>query len=122
MRKARLLVSRVDPWSVLKMSFLLSVAMGIMMVVCAVTIWTAMDVTGIFDRVNELGEQVLGAEAGGLGFQIEEIVSVGQVASFATIISVVNVVLLTLLSMLAAVLYNFSASLVGGVGVTLTDD
>jgi hypothetical protein len=34
----------------------------------------------------------------------------------------VNVVLLTVLSMLAAVLYNLSASLVGGIGVTLTDD
>ena len=48
--------------------------------------------------------------------------TVGQVASFATIIAVVNVVLLTVLSMLAAVLYNLSASLVGGIGVTLTDD
>ena len=34
----------------------------------------------------------------------------------------INVVLLTVLSMLGAVLYNLSASLVGGIGVTLTDD
>ncbi|GAA1823793.1 DUF3566 domain-containing protein [Nesterenkonia flava] len=121
-RKARLLVSKVDPWSVLKMSFLLSVALGIMTVVCAVTLWSAMNVTGIFDRVNDLLGQVLGTEGGGTSFQIEEMVTVGQVASFATIIAVVNVVLLTVLSMLAAVLYNLSASLVGGIGVTLTDD
>lgn len=121
-RKARLLVSKVDPWSVLKMSFLLSVALGIMTVVCAVTLWSAMDITGIFDRVNDLAQQVLGSEGGGTGFAVEELVTVGQVASFATIIAVVNVVLLTVLSMLAAVLYNLSASLVGGIGVTLTDD
>lgn len=121
-RKARLLVSKVDPWSVLKMSFLLSVALGIMTVVCAVTLWTAMDITGIFGRINELASQILGAEGGGDTFAIEELVTVGQVASFATIIAVVNVVLLTVLSMLAAVLYNLAASLVGGVGVTLTDD
>lgn len=121
-RKARLLVSKVDPWSVLKMSFLLSVALGIMTVVCAVTMWTAMDITGIFSRVNELFGQVIGTEGGGTAFQIEELVTVGQIASFATIIAVINVVLLTVLSMLSAVLYNLSASLVGGIGVTLTDD
>lgn len=121
-RKARLLVSKVDPWSVLKMSFLLSVALGIMLVVAAVTLWSMMDLTGIFDRVNDLAQQVLGAETAAGGFRIEELVTVGQIASFATIIAVINVVLLTILSMLAAVLYNLSASLVGGIGVTLTDD
>ena len=121
-RKARLLVSKVDPWSVLKMSFLLSVALGIMLVVCAVTLWSMMDLTGIFDRVNDLARQILGTDGPGGAFQIEEMVTVGQIASFATIIAVVNVVLLTVLSMLAAVLYNLSASLVGGIGVTLTDD
>ena len=124
MRKARLLVSKVDPWSVLKMSFLLSVALGIMTVVCAVMLWSAMDLTGIFDRVNDLIGQVLGGEGDteGGAIVIQEMVTLGQVASFATIIAVVNVVVLTVISMLGAVLYNISASLVGGVGVTLTDD
>lgn len=121
-RKARLLISKVDPWSVLKMSFLLSVALGIMTVVAAVTLWTVMDVSGIFNRVNDLLGQILGTEGGGGSFRVEELVTITQVAAFATIIAVVNVVLLTVLSMLAAVLYNLSASLVGGVGVTLTDD
>ncbi|WP_460691227.1 DUF3566 domain-containing protein [Nesterenkonia suensis] len=119
-RKARLLISKMDPWSVLKMSFLLSVALGIMTVVCAVMLWSVMDLTGIFDRVNDLLAQVLGTE--GEGFAVEQMVTLGQVASFATIIAVINVVLLTVLAMLGAVLYNLSASLVGGVGVTLTDD
>lgn len=121
-RKARLLISKVDPWSVLKMSFLLSVALGIMLVVCAVTLWSMMDLTGIFERVNDLARQILGDDGPGGSFQIEEMVTVGQIASFATIIAVVNVVLLTVISMLAAVLYNLSASLVGGIGLTLTDD
>ncbi|WP_010525587.1 DUF3566 domain-containing protein [Nesterenkonia sp. F] len=118
-RKARLLVSRVDPWSVLKMSFLLSVALGIMTVVCAVMLWSVMDLSGIFERVDTLLAQVLGDES---GYTVEEMVTLGQVASFATIIAVINVVLLTVISMLSAVLYNISASLVGGIGVTLTDD
>jgi hypothetical protein len=119
-RKARLLVSKIDPWSVLKMAFLLSVALGIVTVVGAVVLWTVMDLTGIFDQVNDLLAQVLGSEGG--NFTVQQLVSLGQVASFATIIAVVNVVLLTALSMLGAVLYNISSTLVGGIGVTLTDD
>ncbi|MEA5455559.1 DUF3566 domain-containing protein [Sinomonas sp. JGH33] len=119
-RRARLLVSKVDPWSVLKMSFLLSVALGIVTVVAAIVLWMVLDVTGIFDKINGLLGEVAGSESG--GFDLKKIASLGQVASFATIIAVVNVVLLTALSMLTAVLYNISAALVGGIGVTLTDD
>ncbi|WP_120520715.1 DUF3566 domain-containing protein [Arthrobacter celericrescens] len=119
-RRARLLVSKVDPWSVLKMSFLLSVALGIVTVVAAMVLWTVLDLTGIFDQVDSLLGTLAGSEGG--GFELKKVASLGQVLSFATIISVVNVVLLTALSMLSAVLYNISATLVGGIGVTLTDD
>ncbi len=119
-RRARLLVSRVDPWSVLKMAFLLSVALGIVTVVAAIVLWTVLDLTGIFDQVDSLLGTLAGSEGG--GFELKKIASLGQVASFATIIAVVNVVLLTALSMLSAVLYNISATPVGGIGVTLTDD
>jgi hypothetical protein len=119
-RKARLLVSKVDPWSVLKMSFLLSVALGIVTVVASFVIWTVLDLTGIFDGVNELLREIAGSENG--GFDLRQLASLPQVLSFATIIAVVNVVLLTALAMLSAVLYNISSTLVGGIGVTLTDD
>ncbi|MGN7201840.1 DUF3566 domain-containing protein [Arthrobacter sp. SAFR-044] len=119
-RRARLLISKVDPWSVLKMAFLLSVALGIVTVVAAIVLWTVLDLTGIFDQVDSLLGTLAGSEGG--GFELKKVASLGQVASFATIIAVVNVVLLTALSMLSAVLYNISATLVGGVGVTLTDD
>ena len=119
-RRARLLVSKVDPWSVLKMAFLLSVALGIVTVVASIVLWMVLDVTGIFDKINGLLGQVAGSESG--GFDLKKVASLGQVASFATIIAVVNVVLLTALSMLTAVLYNIASALVGGLGVTLTDD
>jgi hypothetical protein len=119
-RRARLLVSQVEPWSVLKMAFLLSVALGIVTVVAAIVLWTVLDLTGIFDQVDSLLGTLAGSE--GAGFELKKVASLGQVVSFATIIAVINVVLLTALSMLSAVLYNIAATLVGGVGVTLTDD
>ncbi|PXA77053.1 DUF3566 domain-containing protein [Auritidibacter sp. NML100628] len=119
-RRARLVLAKIDLWSVLKISFLLSVAFGVVTVVAGVVLWTVMDLTGIFDEVNALIGTILGTEGGGQ--TIQELVSLSQVASVSTIIAVVNVVLITLLSILAATIYNISASLVGGVGVTLTDD
>ena len=120
-RRARLLVSKVDPWSVLKMAFLLSVALGIVTVVAAIVLWSLLDTMGLFETVNAFINEIQGKE-GGVPFDLLTIVSLGQVASFSTIVAVVNVVLLTTLSVLSAVLYNISATLVGGIGVTLTDD
>lgn len=116
-RRARLQISRVNPWSVLKMAFLLSVALGIVTVVAAIVLWSVMDLTGVFSRINEV---LAGGSSS--GFDIRKVASLAQVASFASVVAVVNVVLLTALSMLSAVLYNISATLVGGIGVTLTDE
>ena len=120
-RRARLLVSKIDPWSVLKMAFLLSVALGIITVVATIVLWSVLDTMGLFAKVNEFINEIQGQEAG-TPFDLLSFASLGQVASFSTIVAVVNVVLLTTLSVLSAWLYNISSTLVGGIGVTLTDD
>lgn len=118
-RKARLLVSKVEPFSVLKIAFLLSVAFGVITVVGAVGIWAVLDLSGTFDSFNELIRSAIGADD---TFDLRASISLGQIASYATIIAVVNVVVISVVSMLGAVLYNIASSLVGGAGVTLTDD
>lgn len=120
-RRARLLISKIDPWSVLKMAFLLSVALGIITVVATIVLWSVLDTMGLFDKINEFINEIQGQEAG-TPFDLLSFASLGQVASFSTIVAVVNVVLLTTLSVLSAWLYNISSTLVGGIGVTLTDD
>lgn len=119
-RKARLLVSKVDVWSVLKMAFLLSVALGVITVVAGVLLWTIFDVSGVFTRINDLVSEVLPNQQ--QVFDVKNYVSVSQVTSFAVIIAVVNVVLLSALSMVGAFIYNLASGLVGGISVTLTDD
>ncbi|MDO4253551.1 MAG: DUF3566 domain-containing protein [Kocuria sp.] len=118
-RRARLVVSRVDPWSVLKLAFLFSVALGIITLVASVLLWILMDLTGLFDGINELMGMLSGPEG---STDIRDVVSLGQVAVMATVVSVVNVILLTLVAVLGAVLYNLAAGLIGGIGLTLTDD
>lgn len=117
-RRVRLSVSRVDPWSVLKLSFLLSVVIGIAVVVAAAALWTVLDAVGVYDSVN----QVINDFAGTGGVDVTTYVGFSQVVSAATVLAVVDVVLLTALATLGAVVYNVASALVGGLRVTLTDD
>jgi len=118
-RKARVLVSRVDPWSVLKMGFLLSVALGIMTVVAVFVLWNALNEFGLFALIDTWVGKLFDGEQ---PIDIAAIFELNKVMSAAVLVSVVNVVLLTALSTIAAFLYNTVSSVVGGVYVTLTDD
>ena len=118
-RRAHLTVARIDLWSIAKLVFLLSVAVGIVTVVATVILWLVFEVTGVFNGINEVLSML---SSQGSGIEITDYLSLGQVAVYATILSVLNVVLMTLLGIISAFLYNVAAKLVGGIGVTLTDD
>jgi hypothetical protein len=103
----------------MKLSFLLSVAIGIAMVVASGVLWTVLDGMGVFSDINDLVAQIMGSSG---AFDINDFVGFGKVLSIGTVLAVVNVVLLTALSTLGAFLYNIAASLVGGLHLTLSDD
>lgn len=119
-RRARLQLTRIDPWSVLKLAFLLSVALGILLVVATVAFYSLAELLGVFGKINDVLGSVLGSEAG--TYTVESLAPLSTVVSLATVVAVLNVLLLTALATVAALLYNVCAALVGGVGVTLTDD
>ena len=119
-RRVRLTVSRVDPWSAMKMSFLLSVALGIAGVVMVAVLWTILAGMGVFDQVNGLVGQII--QDGNSTFDIMDFLGFGRVVSLAIVIGVIDVILMTAIATLAAFLYNVSSSLVGGLQLTLTDD
>jgi hypothetical protein len=118
-RTARLTIASVDPWSVLKLSFLLSVALGIATVVASVVLWLVLNGMGIFDQINGVLGDISGT---GEEFDVFNYVGFGRVLSLSTVVGVVNVVLITALSTIGAFLYNLGAGLVGGLHVTLSDD
>jgi hypothetical protein len=120
-RVARLTIASVDPFSALKLSFLLSVAAGIALVIASVVLWLVLSAIGVFDQLNGvLGD--LGMNSSGNSFSIYDYVGFGRVVSISIVIGVVNTLLLTALATVSAFLYNLSAGLVGGVRVTLSDD
>ena len=120
-RRVKLTVSRVDPWSVMKMSFLLSVAIGIAGVVMVSVLWTILSGMGVFADINRMVQEVLSSNNGSR-FDLMDYIGLGRVVSLSIVIGVIDVILMTALSTLGAFLYNVSSSLVGGLQLTLTDD
>jgi hypothetical protein len=118
-RTVRLTLARVDPWSVLKLSFLLSVALGIGLVTAAVVLWSVIDSMGVLDELNKVMRDIAGSNS---TFSLYDYVGLGRVVSLSTFIGVINVVIIMALSTLGAFLYNIASSLVGGLHVTLSDD
>ncbi|MFJ7909611.1 DUF3566 domain-containing protein [Kitasatospora sp. NPDC096204] len=120
-RKARLRVTKVDPWSVMKVSFLLSLAVGIILIVASAVLWMTLDSLGVFDSLTKTLKDVTGSDSNG-GLNLMDYVGFGKVMTFTTLISVVDVVLLTALSTLSAFIYNAAAGFTGGVELTLAEE
>lgn len=118
-RRVRVLVSRIDPWSALKIGFLLSIALGIMLVVAVYILWGALNSLGVFALANEW---VLRLFDDTQDIDLLQFFELNKWMSAAVLIGVVNVVLLTALSTIGAFLYNTISKVVGGFYVTLTDD
>ena len=119
-RKARLRVSRLDPWSVMKTSFLFSIAFGVMLVVVAFVLWSVLAGSGALESVNSLINTLIGDEDN--AFRVEDVLNSSRVLGFATVVAAIDVVILTAVATLFAFLYNLSATVLGGLEVTLAED
>ncbi|MFI7279304.1 DUF3566 domain-containing protein [Micromonospora chersina] len=119
-RRARLNLKRIDPWSVMKFAFAVSVVLFIVVVVATSVLYLALDAMGVFKSVNDSLTDLVnagGGQGGGGGFRIT---AKGVILSSA-LIGLVNVVLFTALATLGAFVYNVCADLVGGIELTLAE-
>lgn len=119
-RKARLRISRVDPWSVMKTTFLFSIAFGIMLVVIVAVLWGVVAGSGALQSINSTMTQLIGDS--GTKFNIEDYINAGRVIGLSAVLAALNVVLITAVSTLFAFLYNLAAAVIGGLEVTLAED
>jgi hypothetical protein len=121
-RKARLRLSRLDPWSVMKTVFLFSIAFGVMFWVAIYLVWTIVETSGIFAAINEVVTDLVSSPNDTSPWRVEDYVSMNKVLGIGALIAVINVVLMTALGTIAAFLYNLSANILGGLEVTLAED
>ncbi|EGD45037.1 DUF3566 domain-containing protein [Nocardioides sp. WG-D5] len=119
-RRARLSLSRIDPWSVMKMAFLLSIALSVVVIVAVFVIWSVLGAAGVWDSINQAVQDVVGDSSA--GWNVQDYLGLARVMGFTMVVSVVNIVLMTAVATLAAFLYNMAAALLGGVEVELTEN
>lgn len=120
-RRARLRLKRIDPWSVMKFSFAVSIVLFIVMVVATTVLYIALDAMGVFDTVNDMLQMLMGTNSDtGPATENFRITAKGVIGA-AALLGVVNMVLFTALATLGSFIYNVCADLVGGVELTLAE-
>ena len=117
-RRVDLAIARIDAWTVMKVSFLLSVAFGIAIVIATIVLWFMLDAMHVVSTLESFLQEI----GAGKFTELLEYVRLPRTIAYATIVGVINVVLMTAISTLGAMLYNVVASLVGGVKVSLMDE
>lgn len=116
--RASMQLRRVDPWTTLKASLILSVALFFVWMIAVAFLYLILGAMGVWSKLNSnVGDLLHQTNVGGGG----DIISAGTIFGGATLIGLVNIVLLTAMAALGAFVYNLTADLVGGVEVTLAD-
>lgn len=109
-KQVRLRLVYIDFWSVLKLSFLIWITLGIVLVVASVCIWVVLFSTNVFGGVDGLLRDILNQP----DFSVTNTFGLPQVALFAAVIGLVNTVIGTILGALGALLYNVVVRITGG--------
>jgi len=113
-RRARLQLRHVNPWTVLKFSCVLSIALFFVWLIVIGVLFGVLDAAGAIGKINDTVTTINGDGS-------KAPVTAGIVFGGAAIIGVINVILFIALSTVGSVIYNLCADLVGGVELTLSE-
>ena len=119
-RRAQLALIRVEPWSVMKFSFVISVVCFIVLFVAVAVLYGALAGLGVFDALQRTIQSVTSGQ-GSTGVNASHWFSASRILGYTGVIGTVNVILVTAMSTVGAVLYNVASDLVGGIEVTLQE-
>ncbi len=111
---------RVEPYSVTRLAFVVSVALMIVTTVAVAIFWLMLAVTGVWGEINQAVASLSSDAAA--SFDITDYLGFTRMVGGTLVISGINVVLMTALATVGAHLYNLAAALLGGVEATFTDD
>ena len=117
-RRARLVIKHIDPWTVMKVTFVVSVVMLVVIVVAVAIVYAVLGKMGVWDQINNIVNDVSPTTA---PKSLHNVLTGSRVVTVAAIVGGINVILMTALATLGAAIYNLISDLVGGFEVTLTD-
>lgn len=119
-RQASLHLVRVNPWSVTRLAFAISVAMMIVGVVAVTIFWVVLDSAGVWQQINDSVTNVLSDNSS--SFDVTDYLGFGRMVGLTLVVSAINVILMTALATIGAHLYNLAAQLLGGIEVTFAEE
>jgi len=117
-RRASLQLKHFDPWSVLKVSVVLSVAGFLAWMVAVGVLYGILEGMGVWDQLNGTYSDLTSVTNPQAG---DDLISAGRVFSIAAVVGAINIVLLTGLATVGAFIYNVSSDLAGGIELTLSE-
>jgi hypothetical protein len=119
-RQAHLMVSRFEPWSVMKFSFMISLACFVILFAAVALLYATLSGLGVFDAIqNSLSNVTSGQGTGGVN--ISHYLSASTILSYTALLGVLNVFLITAFCTVGSLIYNLTSHLIGGVEVTLRE-
>jgi len=113
-RRAQLQLRHVNPWTVLKFTCVLSIALFFVWLIVVGVLYGVLDAAGVVDKINHAVTTINGNGS-------SPPVTAGVVFGGAAIIGVINMILFIALSTVGSVVYNLCADLVGGIEITLSE-
>jgi len=119
-RQAHLTVARVEPWSVMKFSFVVSLVAFVILFVAVSVLYGALSGLGVFDSLQRVVTSITSSQSSA-GVNAAKWWSASRILGYTALLGSLNIVLITAMSTIGAVVYNLTTRLVGGVEVTLRE-
>jgi hypothetical protein len=119
-RQAHLTIARVEPWSVMKFSFVVSLVAFVILFVAVSLLYGVLSAVGVFDSLQRVVTSITSSQASG-GVNAKAWFSASKVLGYTALLGSLNIVLITAMATIGSVVYNLTSRLVGGVEVTLRE-
>jgi hypothetical protein len=120
-RRAQLVLSRVEPWSVMKFSFMISLVGWVVMFVAVAALYYVLSKLGVFHSIQSTITDVTSSKGSSGSDSNGQWFSASWILGATMFVGAINVVLITALATVGAVVYNLVSHLVGGIEVTLKE-
>ncbi len=117
-RLASLQLKRIDPWTVLKISLIVSIVMFFVWMIAIGLVYYTLGAMDVWSKINDTFSTLTSSPDQAAAGQTD-LITAGRVFGITAVIGAINIVLFTLLATVASFIYNAAAAMSGGVELTL---
>jgi hypothetical protein len=119
-REAQLVVSKVEPWSVTRLTFCIATVAWIGLIVAVAVLYSLLSVLGVFHSLEQV-VSLTTATKNSAGSSAASWFSAKTILEFTVVIGAAGVILSTALATLGTVFYNLISRWSGGIEITLQE-